>query len=297
VLVVERGGLGGQAGVTERLDNYPGFPEGIGGAEFADRLAAQARRFGVELLAAEAMAIGSGGQYRVVRLASSDEVWSHAVLLAPGSTYRHLGVPGEEDFIGVGVHFCATCDGRFYCGQDMLVVGGGNSAAEEAVFLTKFARRVTIVTRDAHLSASQIAQDDVLHHPQIDIRYRSAVQEFRGAGKLEAVVLRDLETGATEELHPAAVFLFIGLQPNTGFLRGLLGLSDAGFIETGPTLETSLPGVFAGGDARAGSTKQLVSAAGEGATAALMIREYLRSLNEVRSAAQELERDVARMST
>jgi thioredoxin reductase (NADPH) len=207
-----------------------------------------------------------------------------------------LDVPGEEDFIGAGVHFCATCDGPFYRGQNVLVVGGGNSATEEAVFLTKFASHVTIVTRDAHLTASEVAREDVLHHPQIDVRYHATVQEFRGNGKLETVVLRDLETGATDELHPSAVFLFIGLRPNTGLLRGMLDLNEAGFILTGPTLETSMPGVFAAGDARAGSTKQLVSAAGEGATAALMIREYLRRIKETRSAAQEVERDVAAMT-
>jgi thioredoxin reductase (NADPH) len=275
-LVVERGGMGGQAGVTERLDNYPGFPEGISGAEFADRLAAQVRRLGVELLSAEVSSISVDGQYRVVRLANGDEARSYAVLVAPGSTYRRLGVPGEDDFIGAGVHFCATCDGPFYRGQDVFVVGGGNSGTEEAIFLTRFASHVTIVTRDDRLSASQVAQDDLLRHPQIDVRYRATIQEFRGKGKLETVVLRDLDSGATEERHPAAVFLFIGLQPNTDFLKGQLQLNEAGFILTSPTLETSLPGVFAAGDARATSTKQLVSAAGEGATAALMMREYLR---------------------
>src|SRR5919112_2774545 len=146
-LVVERSGLGGQAGITERLDNFPGFPEGIGGAEFADRLTAQCRRFGVELLsAAEVVAVEVDGQYRVVRFADGGEVRASAVLVAPGSTYRRLGVPGEEDFIGAGVHFCATCDGPFYRDQDVLVVGGGNSAVEEAVFLARFASQVTIVT-------------------------------------------------------------------------------------------------------------------------------------------------------
>ena len=292
-LVVERAGLGGQAGVTERLDNYPGFPEGIGGAEFADRLAAQARRFGVELLTAEATGVASDGQYRVTQLAGGDEVRSYVTLLAPGSTYRRLGVPGEEDFIGAGVHFCATCDGPFYRGQDVLVIGGGNSATEEAVFLTKFASRVTIVTRGAELTASQVARDKVLESPSIQVRYRAAVEEFRGHGKLESVVLRDLDRGTTEEVRPGAVFLFIGLQPNTDFVRGSLALDSSGFVATSPTLETSLPGVFAAGDARAGSTKQLVSAAGEGATVALMIREYLRTAREAPSMAQVVEQDLA----
>ena len=289
--LAQRGGPGGQAGLTERLDNYPGFPEGIGGGEFADRLTAQVLRFGVELLSAEAVSIEVDGQYRVVHLATGDEVRAYALLVAPGSTYRRLGVPGEEDFIGAGVHFCATCDGPFYRGQDVLVIGGGNSATEEAIFLTRFARHVSIVTRDRELTASQTARDDVSRHPQIDVRYHTVVAEFRGArSKLTSVVLRDLDSGATEEVHPAAAFLFIGLRPNTDFLRPAVALNESGFITTGPTLETNLAGVFAAGDARAGSTKQLVSAAGEGATASLMIREYLRSTQEARSAAQQVER-------
>jgi len=277
-LVVERGGLGGQAGVTERLDNYPGFPEGIGGAEFADRLVAQCRRFGVELLSASAVtAVEGDGQYRVTRLAGGQEVRSYAILLTPGSTYRRLGVPGEEDFIGAGVHFCATCDGPFYRDREVLVVGGGNSAAEEAVFLTRFASRVTIATHGGELRASQVAREKVLAAPQIDVRYHTSVKEFRGRDRLTGVVLQDLARGGDEEVQPAGVFVFIGLQPNTACFRGAVGLDERGFIVTGPTLETSLPGVFAAGDARAGSTKQLVSAAGEGATAALMIRQFLQA--------------------
>ncbi|MBI4493935.1 MAG: FAD-dependent oxidoreductase [Chloroflexi bacterium] len=290
-LVVERSGLGGQAGITERLDNFPGFPEGIGGAEFAERLVAQCRRFGVELLAAaEVTSISNDGQYRATRLASGEEVRSHAVLLAPGSTYRRLGVPGEEDFIGAGVHFCATCDGPFYRGQEVLVVGGGNSATEESLFLTRFASRVTIATRDAQLTASRVAQEKVLAHPHIAVRYRTTVQAFRGEGKLRAVVLKRLDTGAEEEVRPGGVFVFIGLQPNTAFLRGVVELNEWGFLATSPTLETSLPGVFAAGDARAGSTKQLVSATGEGATAALMVRQFLRAARET-PRASEVERD------
>jgi thioredoxin reductase (NADPH) len=276
-LVVERSGLGGQAGVTERLDNYPGFPEGIGGAEFADRLVAQCHRFGVELLsAAEVESIASDDQYRVVRLAGGNEVRAHAVLLAPGSTYRRLGVPGEGDFIGAGVHFCATCDGPFYRGREVLVIGGGNSATEEAIFLTKFASHVTIVTNADELTATKVAQEKALSHPQVSVRYRTAVTEFRGEDKLAGVVLRDVTTDVQEEIHPAGVFVFVGLEPNTTFLRDSVMLTDRRFIPTSPTFETNLRGVFAAGDARDGSTKQLVSAAGEGATAALMVRQFLR---------------------
>jgi thioredoxin reductase (NADPH) len=277
-LVVERSAPGGQAGVTEQLDNYPGFPDGISGADFANRLVAQARRFGVEILsAAEVNRVASDGQYRVIGLANGDEVRAQVVLLAPGATYRRLGIPGEDDFIGAGVHFCATCDGPFYRGQDMLVVGAGNSAAEGALFLARFASRVTIVVRGAELSASKLVTTKVLGHPRIEVRPNTAVKEFRGDTKLRSVVLHDTATGADDEIFPGVVFVFVGLEPNTWFLRGVVDVDAAGFVRTSPTLETSLPGVFAAGDARLGSTKQLVSAAGEGATAALMVRQYLHA--------------------
>src|SRR5438445_1368844 len=191
-LVIERGGIGGQAGVTERLDNFPGFPEGITGAEFADRLRQQAERFGVEVLSAqEVVEVGVDGDYRLVRTADGHEYRAWAVLLALGSTYRRLDVPGEEDFIGAGVHFCATCDGAFYRDKDVLVVGGGNSAGEESIFLTKFAKRVTIATHDKQLSASKVVVEKVNEHPKIDIITSATPAEFRGDGKLESVVLRN----------------------------------------------------------------------------------------------------------
>src|SRR5882762_327015 len=277
-LVVERSAPGGQAGVTEQLDNYPGFPDGISGADFANRLVAQARRFGVDILsAAEVNRVASDGQYRVIGLANGDEVRAQAVLLAPGATYRRLGIPGEDDFIGAGVHLCATCDGPFYRGQEMLVVGAGNSAAEGALFLARFASRVIIVVSGAELSASELATTKVLGHPRIEVRPNTVVKEFRGDTKLRSVVLHDTATSADDELFPGAVFVFVGLEPNTQFLRGVVDVDEAGFVRTSPTLETSQPGVFAAGDARQGSTKQLVSAAGEGATAALMVRQYLHA--------------------
>jgi thioredoxin reductase (NADPH) len=281
-LVVDRGAPGGQAAVTELLDNYPGFPEGISGAEFADRLVAQARRFGVEILSAtEVSSVLRDGQYRVVRLANGDEVRANAVLLAPGATYRRLGIPNEDTFIGAGVHFCATCDGPFYRGREVLVVGGGTSAAEGALFLTKFASRITIVVRGNALSASQLAQSKLLNHAKIDVRANTVLKEFKGDTKLRGVLVRDVQTGKEAELRVAAVFVFVGLQPDTQFVLGVVDLDARGFVRTGPTLETSQPGVFAAGDARLGSSKQLVSAAGEGATAALMIRQYLQSLKTI----------------
>jgi thioredoxin reductase (NADPH) len=287
-LVVDRSAPGGQAAVTERLDNYPGFPDGITGAEFATRIVAQARRFGVEILsAAEATSVSRGGQYQVVKLANGDEIRANALLLAPGATYRRLGIPNEETYIGAGVHFCATCDGPFYRDKDVLVVGGGTSAAEGALFLTRFARHVTIAVRGDELSASQLARSKVLDHTKIDVRTNTVLKEFRGDSRLRGVVLHDLRTGTDEELALAAVFVFVGLEPDTQFVRGVVDLDPRGFIRTSPTLETNQPGVFAAGDAREGSSKQLVSAAGEGATAALMIRQYLQSLKTIAAAVSE----------
>jgi thioredoxin reductase (NADPH) len=228
-LVVERGVPGGQAAVSEQLDNYPGFPDGISGAEFADRLTAQSRRFGVEILsAAEANSLTRDGQYQVVKLDSGDEVRASAVLLAPGATYRRLGIPNEDTFIGAGVHFCATCDGPFYRDKDVLVVGGGTSAAEGALFLTKFARHVTLVVRGDALSASQLATSKVLNHARIDVRTSTVLKEFKGDSRLHGVVLQDVRTGNDEDFAVAAVFVFVGLDPDTRFIRGLVDLDPRG---------------------------------------------------------------------
>ncbi len=205
---------------------------------------------------------------------SGDEYCSSSLLLATGSRYRRLNVPGEEDYIGAGVHFCATCDGPFYQGQEMVVVGGGNSGIEEGLFLTKFASKITVEVRD-RLGASQIIQEKAASHPQMEVRLGTTVEEFRGDSKLTTLVIKDVSTGATEDLNPAAVFIFIGLDPNVDFVRGTIDLDQWGFITTSMSLETNIEGVFAAGDVRSGSTKQVASAVGEGATAALMIRQFL----------------------
>jgi thioredoxin reductase (NADPH) len=280
-LVIDNKGLGGQAGVTERLDNYPGFPEGIGGAELAERIVEQARRYGVELLqAVSVVQISSDGEQVDLETATGDHYHARAALIATGSTYRRTGAPGEDDLIGAGIHFCATCDGPFYRGASQLVVlGGGNSGLEEGLFLTQFVDKVTIVQRGDRLTANRLLQDKVNMHKKMEVLLNREILEFRpkpdGSGKLGAVVLRDSETGETEELHPAACFVFIGLDPNTGFVKGVVDLDDRGLIVTGMGLQTSMPGVFAAGDVRSGSTKQLASAVGEGAAAAIGIRQHL----------------------
>jgi thioredoxin reductase (NADPH) len=279
VLVIEKSGLGGQAGVTERLDNFPGFPDGIAGGDFADRLSAQARRFEVELLQAqEVTGIRREEESLYVSTADGAEYGARAILVATGSTYRRLGVPGEDDLIGAGVHFCATCDGPFYKGKPVAVIGGGNSAGEESLFLTRFADKVTILVRGEAMTASQIVIDKVLANPKIEVRYNTEVTQLHGEGKLSGLTVRDRKTGAIEMIHPAAAFVFIGLTPNTGWLPADIQRDPYGFILTNAMLETSVRGVFAAGDVRKGSTKQAASAVGEGATAALMIREYLKGV-------------------
>ncbi|HLA93578.1 MAG TPA: FAD-dependent oxidoreductase [Actinomycetota bacterium] len=285
VLIIDSKGLGGQAGVTERVDNYPGFPDGVGGAELADRIVRQAQRYGVEMLQAVSVtSITADGEEVDVETATGDHYHARAALVATGSSYRRTGADGEGDLIGAGIHFCATCDGPFYKGaEELVVLGGGNSALEEALFLTQFVGKVTILQLGDRLTANRLLVDKVLMTPKMEVLYNRSVTSFRpkddGSGKLGAVTIQNTRTGETEELHPAGCFVFIGLDPNTGFVKGQVDLDDRGLILTDSGLQTSMPGVFAAGDVRSGSTKQLASAAGEGAAAAVGIRQYLESLD------------------
>ena len=282
-LVIDSKGLGGQAGITERLDNYPGFPEGIGGADLADRIVRQAQRYGVEMLQAVSVrALSGDGEQVDVETATGDHYHARAVLIATGSTYRRTNAPGEDELLGAGIHFCATCDGPFYRGaEELAVLGGGNSGLEEGLFLAQFVERVAIVQRGDRLTASKLLQDKVASHPKMRVLLNREVTGFRakedGSGKLGAIELRNAGSGEAEELHPAGCFVFIGLDPNTGFVKGTVDLDERGLIVTGMGCQTSMPGVFAAGDVRSGSTKQLASAVGEGAAAAIGIRAYLEA--------------------
>ncbi len=278
-LVIEQAGLGGQAGITHVLDNFPGFDEGISGAEFGDRLGRQARRFGVEILQAQRVVeIAQLGDYITITTGDGASYSTHAVLLSSGARYRRLNIPGEEDLIGSSVHFCATCDGAFYKDKKVLVVGGGNSGFEEGLFLTRFASQVDIVEFMPEARASKILQEKVAEKGNMHVTLNHAVKEFRGANKIESILVQDRASGEIKEWHYDGVFVFIGLSPNSDLVKDKVQTDPYGFVITDGTLMTSIPGLFAAGDVRAGSTKQAASAAGEGATAALMIRNYLRKL-------------------
>ena len=276
-IVVDASALGGQAGISDRIDNYPGFPEGISGGELADRFVAQARRYGVELVSAVSVrAVERDHDDLVTSLSTGQQLTSHAMIVATGSTYRRLNVPGEENLIGAGVHFCATCDGPFYQGADeVVVIGGGNSALEEGLHLSEFAKKVRVLARH-DLTASPVLQERVRSDPQFDIRTGVDIVELEGGrGRFAAVVARDRDSQEILRFPAAAAFVFIGLKPNNAFLGEAVTRDAGGFLVTSPTMETSMAGVFAAGDVRSGSTKQLGSAVGDGIAALLMTRRYL----------------------
>jgi thioredoxin reductase (NADPH) len=279
VLIVEKSAPGGQAGITECLDNYPGFPDGVEGHELADRMQRQAERYGVEILQAVAVSSITPTDYGVdVTTATGETYAARAVLVATGSVYRRTGAEGEGDLIGSGVHFCATCDGPFYRGvEEVLVIGGGNSGLEEGLFLTQFAKHVTVVEYNEHLKASRLLQDKVQSNPQMSVETNTKVVSFHSGenGKLAYVELEDRASGERRRHDASAAFVFIGLDPNTQFLHGALELDDRGFIVSDEQFRTSAPGVFVAGDVRHGSTKQLASAVGEGAAASIQIRYHL----------------------
>jgi len=279
VLVIEKASVGGQIGVTQTLENYPGFDEGISGGELADRLGQQARKFGAEILEAqEVKSISRQGIFWLVETSDGSSYNSKAILMATGARYRRLNIPGEEDLMGINVHFCATCDGAFYKGKKVLVIGGGNSGFEEGLFLTKFADQVDIVEFLPEVKASQILQESVARNEKVTVTVNHAVKEFIGENALETVLVENRSTGEVVEWNYDGVFVFIGLSPNSDLVKDLVEVNEHGFVETDKTLMTSHNGLFASGDIRADSTKQAAAAAGEGVTAAMMIRQYLKEV-------------------
>ncbi len=277
-LLFERGAVGGLAAVTDIVDNYPGFPDGIQGLTLADNLHKQAERFGAVIELGEVTKITTDGEYKKLETTSGD-MHARAVLIATGSDYKKVGVPGEQEYYAHGVHYCATCDGAFYRDKRLVVVGGGNSAIQESMFLTRFASHIDILVRST-IKASDILQHELqkfVDEGKITVHLQTSTNEIVGQdSKVTKVIGTDKTTGQKVEFPTDGVFVFVGLMPNSQFLQQSdIELDDIGFVKTDARLETKLPGVFAAGDIRSGATMQIATAVGEGATAALMIREYL----------------------
>jgi thioredoxin reductase (NADPH) len=276
-LLFERGVVGGLAAVTDQVDNYPGFPNGIKGLDLAEDLHKQAERFGAVIELGEVNKITDEGEYKRLETTSGDML-ARAVLVATGSDYKKIGVPGEQEFYARGVHYCATCDGAFYRDKRLVIVGGGNSAVQESMFLTRFASHIDLLVRGPKFRASDVLQKELEQHKdKITVHFNTTTDEIVGAdNKVNKVIGTDKTTGKKVEFPTDGVFVFVGLKPNGEFLKASgISLDDIGFVNTDAHLQTSMPGVFAAGDIRSGATMQIASAVGEGATAALIIREYL----------------------
>jgi thioredoxin reductase (NADPH) len=275
-LLFERGVVGGLAAVTDKVDNYPGFPDGIEGLTLAGQLQAQAERFGAVIELGEVTKITDEGEYKRLETTSGDML-AKAVLLATGSDYKKIGVPGEAEYYARGVHYCATCDGAFYRDKRLVVVGGGNSAVQESIFLTRFASHIDLLVR-SEIRASEVLQHDLqkcVDEGKITVHLQTQTKEIVGENNLVTKVIAT-QDGKDVEFATDGVFVFVGLLPNTQFLADSnIELDSIGFIKTDAHLMTTMPGVFAAGDVRSGATMQIASAVGEGATAALIIREYL----------------------
>ena len=274
--VVEQMMGGAQIINLEKIENFPGFPEGISGAELGPATQEQAMNAGAEFVMAEAEKVSLDGDHKVVSTDAGD-LRAKAVIVAAGSTLRKLGIPGEEEFYGRGVSHCATCDGPMYMGSTVGVVGGGDSAADEALTLTDYADRVLLFHRRSDLRAQQALQDRLLGNPKIEVMWNTALQEILGEDIVTGVKCLNLETNQEEVVGLSGVFVYVGLEPNSAMVDGVAGIDNSGHIEVGLSMETSVPGLYAVGDIRQRSSSQLVSAAGDGATAAIAAFGYIRS--------------------
>ena len=274
-LLLEKVACGGQILLTDLIENYPGFPDGVTGPDLAQLYEKQAAKFGTEVKyeLVEALRID---QPRKVVVTSDGEYTAKAIIIATGGEHNKLGVPGEDTYAGKGVSYCATCDGNFFRNQPVAVVGGGDSAVQEALYLTKMTSKVTVIHRRDQLRASRILQERAFSNPKLEFKWNTVVEEVRGNGLMQSLLLKDASTGDPSLFQVPGVFVFIGFHPNTQFLRsGTLQLDGGGHVITNLRMETNLPGIFAAGDVRAMSDRQLGSAVGDGITAALSAYHYI----------------------
>jgi len=273
-LLIENGLFGGQMMTTETIDNYPGFPEGVTGEELSRLMEEQAKRFGTETINEEVVEVVMEGAQKRVRTAESTYS-SKTLIICTGTEYRKLGIPGEKEFAGKGVSYCATCDGAFFKDSQIVVVGGGDSALTEALFLTKFVKELTIIHRRDALRATKIYQERAMANPKIKFLWNSVLLEIKGDDVVRAVAVRNVKTGEVKEFPTDGAFLFVGLLPRTQFLKGLVEMDEAGYILTNDDCETSVKGIFAAGDCRKKLLRQVSTSVGDGATAAFAAEKYL----------------------
>ena len=273
-LLIEKGVIGGKITEAERVDNYPGFPEGISGLELTKLMHEQAAKYGLEAVYTEVTALEIKKEQKVVVTTQGDFA-ARAVIIAGGSEWAKLGVPGEKEFTGKGVSYCATCDAPFFSGKPVAVVGGGNAAIYEALHLSKFASRVTIIHRRDRLRATTIVQERAFAEPKIEFLWNVVVQAIEGKNFVERIRLGQVITGEQSALEIAGIFMAIGLKPNTDYLKDVLPLDELGHVIINERMETKIPGVFAAGDIRSGSIRQTISAAGDGATAAFYAKRFI----------------------
>jgi thioredoxin reductase (NADPH) len=273
-LLIEKMILGGQAINSEKIENYPGFPEGISGIELIKRMEDQAKLFGLNTEIGDVHKIDK--KNRIIKVFTDiGEITSKAVVVATGSEPNKLGVEGEERFIGKGISFCATCDGFFFRDKEVVVVGGGNRAVQEALFLTKFCSKIYVVHRRDRLRATKILQEKLLSHPKIEVLWDCVVQKIIGEKKVEVVEIKNLKKEEVFSLKVEGVLIFVGMKPNTDFLNGFVELNEAGFIKTNENMETSVKGIFAAGDVRSKLLRQVSSAVGDGAVACFAAENYI----------------------
>ena len=273
-IVLERSVLGGQVSLTHAIDNYPGFPQGISGPELTELMAKQARRFGAEIVTEEVTEVKLDGDTKVVA-ASANSYRAPTLILATGADPRHLGVPGEKELRGRGVSYCGTCDAPFFRGKKVVVVGGGDTALKEALFITKFATDVVLVHRRQEFRAENIYQTQVRENGKIKLELDAVVDRINGKEKVEGVEVRNVKTGERKTLSCDGVFIFVGTVPNTGFLGDLFEVDPGGHIATDADMMSAVPGIFAVGDVRKNSYRQIATAVGEGATAAIAAEHWL----------------------
>ncbi len=284
-LLVDKGAAGGQVLRTDWIDNYPGFPEGLSGFELADKMIAQTRRFGLQPTLGEIVSMELRGEAKKLYLADNEVLKAKTVIIATGASPNKLNVPGEEELTGRGVSYCATCDGPFYRDMDVVVVGGGNTAVQEAVYLTKFAKTVTIIHRRDELRAAPIIQEAAFQNERISFICESEVVGIEGSTEVTGVRIK--HAGGEEEFKPfQGVFILVGVSPNNRMLPGELALNN-GFIITDAMMRSNIPGVMAVGDIRADSIRQVISAAGDGAVAEKTAEQYLEHLHQTRRIVME----------